>query len=108
LGCGFYRVITERAFASSRLLVFEVEKPEDAHSEAEHLIRQRRIGFYQRNGAFLLNGISYLQSVGSHVLPTPMHIMIHSREPMSAEVIYPVAKELFQDAISQTGPLTLT
>ena len=108
LGSGFYCIITERTFASNGLLVFEVEKPEEAHSEAQRLIRQRRIDFYRRNGAFLLNGISYLQSVGSHVPPTPMHIMVHLREPMGAEVIYTVAKELFHYAISQTGPLALT
>jgi ribosomal protein S18 acetylase RimI-like enzyme len=39
-------------------IIFEVERPEDAKDNAERELRERRIGFYQRAGAVLVDGAS--------------------------------------------------
>jgi hypothetical protein len=85
-------------------LVFEVEIPDEAASSPD---AERRIRFYQKNGASLLTGIHYLQSVGWHQPPTPMHIMIHPLHPMDAEIAYGLAHSIFEDAMHKTGSLAL-
>lgn len=40
-------------------MCWEVERPADAPQEAERVIRERRIRFYQRNGGILLDGIDF-------------------------------------------------
>ena len=37
-------------------IIFEVERPADAKDDAERELRERRIGFYQRAGAVLVEG----------------------------------------------------
>jgi ribosomal protein S18 acetylase RimI-like enzyme len=37
-------------------IIFEVERPQDAKDHAERELRERRIGFYQRAGAVLVEG----------------------------------------------------
>jgi ribosomal protein S18 acetylase RimI-like enzyme len=39
-------------------IIFEVERPEDARDDPERELRERRIGFYQRAGAALVDGAS--------------------------------------------------
>jgi GNAT superfamily N-acetyltransferase len=81
-------------------VVLEVSIPEEATSEEDAKIDQRRIGFYQRQGAFLIGGIRYIQSVDQpNEKPIPMHLMliplqeldikavIHIIEAMGAKVI---------------------
>ena len=87
-----------------KALVFEVEIPGGADLSPD---AERRIRFYQKNGAKLLTGIHYLQSVGWHQPPTPMHIMIHPMQPMDAEAAYELAHNIFEEAMQKTGPLTL-
>ena len=57
-------------------LVFEVERPEDAHDEETRVQATRRIAFYETKGALLCGGIEYSQDVGWQP-PVPMHLMIH-------------------------------
>jgi ribosomal protein S18 acetylase RimI-like enzyme len=87
-----------------KALVFEVEIPGQPDSSPE---AERRIRFYQKNGARLLTGIHYLQSVGWHQPPTPMHIMIHPLQPMDAETAYEMAKSIFGASLQKTGVLAL-
>ncbi len=56
-------------------LMFEVEDPTHADNEEGNQLAHRRIGFYRRNGAKLVGGIHYLQSVGWQP-PIPMNLMI--------------------------------
>jgi len=87
-----------------KALVFEVEIPGEANSspDAEH-----RIHFYQKNGAKLLTGIHYVQSVGWHQPPIPMHLMIHPLQPMDAETAFNLTYSIFGDALQKTGSLAL-
>jgi len=108
LGSAFYREIARRAeVAGCRALIFEVEIPERAADEAQRRLAQRRIGFYRRLGARLLGGIHYLQSVGWHLPPTPMHIMAHGFSPLEPQEAFRLAQALFGDAVTATGTLTL-
>ena len=87
-----------------KALVFEVEIPGETNSSPD---AERRIHFYQKNGAKLLTGIYYLQSVGWHQPPTPMHIMIHPILPMNVETAYDLAHTIFEDTLQKIGPLAL-
>jgi ribosomal protein S18 acetylase RimI-like enzyme len=87
-----------------KALVFEVEISGEPDSSPE---AERRVRFYQKNGARLLTGIHYLQSVGWHQPPTPMHIMIHPFQSMDAETTYEMADSIFGSSMQKTGALAL-
>jgi GNAT superfamily N-acetyltransferase len=110
-GTQMYREVVRQAGVNGcRALVFEVEIPALAESEADRQLAQRRIGFYRRNGAHLLTGIHYLQVVGWHQPPLPMHVMVHPLPPQAQsdpQAAFDQAKALFGEQLSQTGPLGL-
>ncbi len=57
--------------------VLEVERPEMAETDAERHIRQRRLAFYRRNGAVLLEGIDYVAPPVAPGQPDmPFHLML--------------------------------
>jgi GNAT superfamily N-acetyltransferase len=59
-----------------RGLVWEVERPVDAETPDEHSLRQRRIAFYERQGAQLLEGLDFLAPpLGEDLPPVRYHIM---------------------------------
>jgi ribosomal protein S18 acetylase RimI-like enzyme len=51
---GYLRELTGTARPGTEGVIFEVDRPEDATDSAERDLRERRIGFYQRNGAAVL------------------------------------------------------
>ncbi len=108
IGSGVYKAITARILRerpSTRAFVYEIERPEDA--EGHHrTLAERRIAFYRRNGAKLLGGIRYTQSVGWQP-PVPMHVMVHEFERLSPEAAYEMARSLLGEAVEQVGPLAL-
>jgi ribosomal protein S18 acetylase RimI-like enzyme len=108
LGSMYYHAFLASAFAKgARLALFEVEKPELARDEPERILAQRRIDFYTRQGARLLTGIHYLQSVGAHAPSTPMHLMFHAKDDLSPSEAYRLASQVLGDALQQVGPLAL-
>jgi GNAT superfamily N-acetyltransferase len=82
-------------------ILFEVEIPENAGSFETRLLAERRIQFYQRNGAKLLSGIHYLQSVGIHQPLTPMHLMFHPLKNLDAQDAFQIAKDIFGDLLTK-------
>ena len=107
-GSDVYRQLLERIDPDTyRILIFEVEKPELAHSEEQRAFAERRIAFYRRLGARLMSGIEYLQYVGSHQPATPMFIMVHPMRPVEPQQAYDLAAAVFADAIRQVGTITL-
>jgi GNAT superfamily N-acetyltransferase len=59
-----------------RGLVWEVERPADAEMPDERSLRQRRIQFYERQGALLLQGLDFLAPpLGDGLPPVMYHIM---------------------------------
>lgn len=107
VGSDYYKEIIDKVFESAEVMLFEVEMPEHCQDEERRQNAKRRIAFYQRNGTALLSGIHYLQSVGSHVPPVPMHLMVCSRQSVTAQKAFEVARYLFGDAVRQIGPLAL-
>jgi len=106
IGGQVYQYIMQHArreYPSLRALTYEVEDP-DVTQEREWALR--RIAFYQRNGARLLEGIHYDQAVGWQP-PVSMKIMVHPYEEMNAEQAFILAKRVYGDALQKVGPLIL-
>jgi GNAT superfamily N-acetyltransferase len=58
-------------------LILEVERPEAAENEEDRALRERRIKFYQRNGAVLLENLDYVAPPVSSGQPSlPFHLMV--------------------------------
>lgn len=107
-GSSCYNHILQRAKeCGMRGVLFEVEIPELCSNSVQCELAQRRIAFYRRSGARMLTGIHYMQSVGPHQPPMPMHIMIGLIEPLSAQQSFEVAKMLLGDAVTQIAELSL-
>jgi GNAT superfamily N-acetyltransferase len=103
IGTRLYQDVLQRIATPGRqALIYEVEI---AHAGDE--LAERRIRFYQRQGAHLLKGIHYLQHIGSHQAPIPMHIMIHPLVALDARQAYDLAKGYFGDAVKQIGEFRL-
>jgi GNAT superfamily N-acetyltransferase len=102
-GIAYRQLIQNLDPATCKGLFFEVEIP-DEHNREE---AERRIAFYRRNGAFVLDGIEYMQYVGWHQPPTPMHIMVHPLVPLTPQEAYDTARLAFEDTMKQTGVLSL-
>lgn len=65
-------------------VALEVERPEDAHSEDDRERRMRRIAFYQREGAYLLDQIRFTApALGPGLPEVAYHLMFL---PLSLEV----------------------
>jgi GNAT superfamily N-acetyltransferase len=104
IGSQIYKEIIRRIhLQNQKALIFEVEIPARENSENAH----RRIRFYHQQGAFLLDGIHYMQHVGWHQEPIPMHVMVHPIEMLDPESAFDLAKSLFDDSIEKTGDLRL-
>jgi GNAT superfamily N-acetyltransferase len=96
LGAQFYQEIARRVQAAGcQMLIFEVEKPELMPTYEEQVIASRRIRFYQRQGARLLKGIDYVQMVGPHQPPTPMHLMVQLFTDIPADEVASHAAQIF-------------
>jgi len=107
IGSFCYRSIADRARqAGMRLMVIEVEMPEEAKTAEMTELARRRIRFYQRQDARLLLEMHYLQSVGPHVPPIPMHIMVHPFVEMTPEEAFAQANRVL-GTITQAGELSL-
>jgi len=107
VGTTFYGEIVGRLPVGTVAMLLEVERPDLASTEAERRLAERRIAFYRRQGARLLEGVHYVQSVGPHQLPLPMHVMLHPLRPLDAEQMFRYAQAVFGDAITQVGDTQL-
>ena len=108
LGAAIYLALWRRLREEGcRAVLFEVERPDAAEDDARREFAARRIGFYRRMGAQLLTGVEYLQQIGPHQPPVPMHIMAQPAETCSAEDAFAWARALFGDAVWQVGVLGL-
>lgn len=91
--------------AGARAAVLEVEIPDQAPDPE---FARRRIEFYRRHGALMLQGIHYLQSVGPHQPAIPMHIMVHQFGLVTPQQAFGFVRGLFGDrAVTQVGELGL-
>lgn len=109
VGAAIYADIVRRLPAGIIAVLIEVERPDLAQTEVERALAERRIAFYRRQGARLLEGVYYLQSVGPHQAPLPMHVMLHPLQALDAETAYALVQAVFVggETIKQTGVLSL-
>lgn len=91
--------------AGARAAVLEVEIPDQAPDPE---FARRRIEFYRRHGALMLQGIHYLQSVGPHQPDIPMHILVCPFQPITPQEAFEFAQTLFgENAVTKVGELGL-
>ncbi|MES2465149.1 MAG: GNAT family N-acetyltransferase [Armatimonadota bacterium] len=106
----YHQVIDELlSHKNTEIVLFEVEIPEAVAQTSSDALRlaQRRIAWYQRQGARLLEGVRYTQTVGWQN-PLEMQLMLHSRTPVTPEQAFAAASRLFGNNIMVTGTLNLT
>jgi ribosomal protein S18 acetylase RimI-like enzyme len=109
LGGEFYdHVIDQIDKTLYKALLLEVEIPTLQKNDEERKRAARRINFYRRHGAYLLEGVDYIQYIGWHSPPTPMHIMVHPLQVLNAPACFALAKAYAGDAVTQAGRLKLT
>jgi GNAT superfamily N-acetyltransferase len=101
----YQAILSEIRRQGFKVMLFEVEIPQsDDLQEQAH----RRIAFYRRNGAKLLEGIHYMQDVGWHQPQTPMHIMIHALVPLDAQQAFDLVKGMMLERLEKVEELQLT
>jgi ribosomal protein S18 acetylase RimI-like enzyme len=104
LGRTLYEAVMGEARARGcRFLFFEVEIPQSGDDG----LPARRIDWYRRNGASLLDGIDFNQTVDTSDIVTKMHLMVHTIQATTPESAFALLKEYFEDDLQQTGPLVL-
>lgn len=85
IGANFYQAViatlqADAAYRGGSLcgVIYEVERPELASNEPDKINRRRRIRFYERLGAHILQGIDYIQpAVSDDQYPVPLYLMYH-------------------------------
>jgi ribosomal protein S18 acetylase RimI-like enzyme len=91
--------------AGAKAAVMEVEIPEEA-SDPE--FARRRIEFYRRHGALMLQGVRYMQQVAPHQPPIPLHILIRPFEPVTPQEAFGFVRGLFgEESVTVVGELGL-
>lgn len=80
-------------------MFWEVERPHDATNEAERILRERRIRFYQRNGAVLMDWIDFTAPpLGEDLPPVPYYLMFRSSDNRKTSI----NRELVRAVIDST------
>ncbi len=109
IGSRFYQAVIEHIRRTSgetaEAVVFEVETPANSNA-GETSDAERRIAFYRRNGARLLTGIRYVQSVGWQP-PIEMSVMLHPLAELSPSRAFELAKATLGATVQQIGELHL-
>ena len=62
----------KECYSGREAILLETEKPEAAENEAEYVLRVRRNGFYERNGAVLTNIRSRVYDVDFDIFAIPL------------------------------------
>ncbi len=101
LGSWLYGQVLARLDPSVRAMIFDLEDPCEMHTPQEKDLARRRIAFYRRQGARLLGGIRYLQTVGTHMPPIPLLLMAHPIQEISPQEAFDLAEGEFGGSILQ-------
>ncbi len=101
LGSWLYHQVLARFDPAVRAMIFDLEDPCEMNTLQEKEIARRRIQFYRRLGAQLLGGIRYLQTVGTHMPPIPLLLMVHPIQAISPQEAFDLAEEEFGGSILQ-------
>ncbi len=99
-GFGSYlynELLKQLSSSGYKALFLEVEIPGEANSAQA----ERRIRFYEKQGAILLKDIDYLQDIGWHTQPTQLFLMIQPLQHLGDTQTFELAKKMFGDAIKK-------
>lgn len=107
LGAQLYQALLQRLGSECRGVVFDVEMPELCTGQAERDLAQRRIVFYRRLGARLLDGVRYTMQAESHLPALEMYLMAHPLPaPGQPPLTAPEALEAVERFIGERIPIT--
>jgi GNAT superfamily N-acetyltransferase len=82
------------------LLVFEVQRPDHSTAVEPHQLADRRIDFYRRQGAYVLEGVDYIQHVPGQP-GVPMLIMARPiATRVTPEVVLMASKDMFGNDVT--------
>jgi GNAT superfamily N-acetyltransferase len=91
----YHEICKQIASEGGEVMFIEVEIPSLCHTPEESLLATRRINWYLRQGAKLIQGIKYEQTVDSGFPPTEMWLMAHPLIPLEAKDIHHRCSEMF-------------
>jgi GNAT superfamily N-acetyltransferase len=81
-------------------MFWEVERPLDAADEAERILRERRIRFYQRNGAVLMDWIDFTAPpLGEDLPPVPYYLMFRSSDNREIRINRELARAVIDSTL---------
>lgn len=87
-------------------VAFEVERPDQSHDAAQRALAERRIRFYQRNGAKLVANVVYYQDLGWQPR-VKMYLMVHPLATMDSVEIAGIIRDGFGSAVEPFETLVL-
>lgn len=97
-GCGIGSAFLEelkRFYSKKSGIIVEVEKPEDALTEQEKIIREKRIRFYQKAGFYLVPNVDYsIWDVSMHLMVLPQLVTQQKVNEQIGHIIYQIYYEL--------------
>ncbi|MCL2383560.1 MAG: GNAT family N-acetyltransferase [Oscillospiraceae bacterium] len=88
IGTKFLKEVIEK-YGDKKAIIVEVEKPENAKSEEEKTIREKRISFYEKSGFIIYKDINYM------IFNNSMYLMVNSSEEIAKEDIIRHMKEIY-------------
>lgn len=91
------------------MLVFEVEIPSTSEDTlvSNHLMARRRVEWYLRQGAQILEGIEYYQTVDAEIEPIKMWILVHLFSQLDVDQVFATCSDILGESFSKTGTLYL-
>jgi len=88
IGTKFLQEIIKN-YDNKKAVIVEVEKPEDAKSDEQRILREKRISFYERVGFKICKDIEY------NIFGIPMYLMVYSKDELTKEEIIKYMKEVY-------------
>jgi GNAT superfamily N-acetyltransferase len=84
-----------RSYARNQGLIVEVEKPENAKSEEERALCEKRIKFYQNAGFYLVADIDYsIWDVPMYLMVLPLRASMPTLNERTGQIIYEIYLDL--------------
>ncbi|MBK8989668.1 MAG: GNAT family N-acetyltransferase [Chloroflexi bacterium] len=88
----------------AKVMLIEVEMPDAAE---DPVVALRRINWYRRLGAQVIQGIRYFQFISPDILPKEMWLMAHLFASLDAVELFALTKAYFTEYVSQQETVRL-
>lgn len=111
VGSRFYQEIVRRIksqYPEIRFLIYEVERPDQAHTPEVAELARRRIGFYRRNGGQTCMNVEYWQQVRREPR-VMMYLMVDAFQPEDREpaAVFAAVRSTFGSSLAPEETLIL-